>query len=55
MVDALNHLLYHGQMSQEQQAVIVSYCSQLNPFDVKTQLESAIFLALNGDSNNVSH
>ncbi len=55
MVDALNHLLYHGQMSQEQQAAIVSYCSQLNPFDVKTQLESAIFLALNGDSNNVSH
>jgi hypothetical protein len=55
MVEALNHLLYHGQMSQEQQAVIINYCAQLNPFDVRSQLESAIFLALNGDSNNISH
>jgi uncharacterized protein (DUF1800 family) len=55
MVDALNHLLYHGQMSQQQQAQIISYCSQLNPFDTNLQLRSAIFLALNGDSYNVSN
>ena len=55
MVEALNHLLYHGQMSQQQQDAITSYCSQLNPFDTTLQLQSAIFLALNGDSYNVSH
>jgi uncharacterized protein (DUF1800 family) len=55
MVDALNHLLYHGQMSQQQQAQIIRYCSQLNPFDTNLQLRSAIFLALNGDSYNVSN
>jgi hypothetical protein len=55
MVEALNHLLYHGQMSQQQQDAITGYCSQLNPFDTSLQLQSAIFLALNGDSYNVSH
>ncbi|MCU1251284.1 MAG: hypothetical protein JWQ49_4313 [Edaphobacter sp.] len=55
MVEALNHLLYHGQMTQQQQDAITGYCSQLNPFDTTLQLQSAIFLALNGDSYNVSH
>jgi uncharacterized protein (DUF1800 family) len=55
MIDALNHLLYHGQMSQQQQDSIAAYCSQLNPFDTALQLQSAIFLALNADSYNVSH
>jgi uncharacterized protein (DUF1800 family) len=55
MIDALNHLLYHGQMSQQQQDAITAYCSQLNPFDTALQLQSAIFLALNSDSYNVSH
>jgi hypothetical protein len=55
MIDALNHLVYHGQMSQQEQAAITSYCSQLNPFDTQLQLRSAVFLALNADSYNVSH
>jgi uncharacterized protein (DUF1800 family) len=55
MIDALNHLLCHGQMSQQQQDAITAYCSQLNPFDTALQLQSAIFLALNADSYNVSH
>jgi uncharacterized protein (DUF1800 family) len=55
MIDALNHLLYHGQMPQQQQDAITAYCSQLNPFDTALQLQSAIFLALNSDSYNVSH
>jgi hypothetical protein len=54
MVDALNHLLYHGQMSQVEQAAIISYCSQIGSSNMNTQLESAIFLAMNGDSYNVS-
>jgi uncharacterized protein (DUF1800 family) len=55
MLDALNHLVYHGQMSQQEQSVINAYCSQLNPFDTQFQLQSAVFLALNADSYNVSH
>jgi Protein of unknown function (DUF1800) len=55
MVDALNHLLYHGQMSPQEQAIIIGYCNGLNPFDVQLQLQSAAFLALNADSYNVSN
>jgi hypothetical protein len=54
MVDALNHLLYHGQMSQAEQTVIINYCEGLDPFDINLQMESAVFLAMNGDSYNVS-
>jgi hypothetical protein len=55
MIDALNHLLYHGQMSQTEQAAITQYCAQLNSKDLNLQLESAVFLGLNADSYNVSH
>jgi uncharacterized protein (DUF1800 family) len=55
ILDALNHLVYHGQMSQQEQTVITNYCNQLNPFDTQLQLQSAVFLALNADSYNVSH
>ena len=54
MVDALNHLLYHGQMSSAEQSIIINYCNQLNPFDTQLQMESAVFLALNADSYNVA-
>jgi uncharacterized protein (DUF1800 family) len=54
MVDALNHLLYHGQMSQAEQTAILNYCAGLDPYDVNLQLESAVFLAMNSDSYNVS-
>jgi hypothetical protein len=55
MIDALNHLLYHGQMSQNEKTAITSYCEQLNAKDAILQMESAVFLGLNADSYNVSH
>ena len=55
LVDALNHLVYHGQMSTQEQQLIVNYCSQLQTADPLLPAESAIFLALNGDNYTVSH
>jgi hypothetical protein len=54
MVDALNHLLYHGRMSASEQAAILSYCQGMDPKNVAAQLDIAVFLAGNGDSYNVS-
>lgn len=53
MVDALNHLLYHGSMSAEEQQAIKNYCATLT--DPRQQLESAVFLAMNADSYLVVH
>jgi uncharacterized protein (DUF1800 family) len=55
MVNALNHLAYYGRMSATQQQIILNYCSQMNPFLTTQQLQTAVFLALNGDSYTVSH
>jgi uncharacterized protein (DUF1800 family) len=55
LVDALNHLIDHGTMSPVTQAAITDYCSQLNPYDIPTLYESAIFLAINSDFYNVAH
>lgn len=55
LVDALNHLAYHGQMSADEQAFIINYCSGLQTDDPLLSSESAIFLALNSDSYTVSH
>lgn len=55
LVDALNHLTYHGQMSQDQQQFIISYCNQLQANDPLLPAESAIFLALNADNYTVAH
>jgi uncharacterized protein (DUF1800 family) len=54
MLDALNHLLYHGTMSSQESAAISSYCSTMNPFQIQSQLRTAIFLALDAESNDVS-
>jgi hypothetical protein len=54
LVDALNHLAYHGQMSAEQQTFIINYCADLQTTDPLLSSESAIFLALNADSYTVS-
>ncbi len=54
MVDALNHVLYHGNMSQQEMTAITDYCATLNPFDVQYQLKVALFLALDAESNDVS-
>ena len=53
LVDGLNHLLYHGQMSTAEQAAIVAYCSPIP--NQQQAFASAVFLALNADSYNVSH
>ena len=53
LVDGLNHLLYHGQMSAAEQAAILAYCEAIP--NQQTAFQSAIFLALNADSYNVSH
>jgi hypothetical protein len=54
MVDALNHLLYHGQMPATEKEIIVRYCIGLKD-PLKVQLDTAIFLAINGASTQVSH
>jgi uncharacterized protein (DUF1800 family) len=54
MVDALNHLAYYGRMSATEQQIILNYCSQMNPFLTTQQFQTAVFLALNGDSYTVS-
>ena len=53
MLDALNHLLYHGKMSADEQAAIATYCMN-SGLGLQAQLDLAIFLAGNADSYNVS-
>lgn len=55
LVDALNHLAYHGRMSADEQAFIIGYCTGLQTKDPLLPSESAIFLALNSDSYTVAH
>ncbi len=55
LVDALNHLAYHGQMSTEEQNFIINYCTNLQTTDPLLARESAIFLALNADNYTVAH
>jgi len=55
LVEALNHLAYHGQMSTEEQTFIINYCAQLQTNDPLLPSESAIFLALNADNYTVAH
>ncbi len=54
MVDALNHMLYHGQMPAAEKAAIINYCATMDPNNLTAQLDIAVFLAGNGDSYNVS-
>ncbi len=55
LIEALNHLLYHGTMSPAEQSDIAAYCATLDPTDLQTQFYSAVFLAMNSDSYTVSH
>jgi uncharacterized protein (DUF1800 family) len=50
LVDALNHLAYHGTMSQAEQARITAVAVQLQNSDPKLARQAAIFLALNNDN-----
>jgi len=56
LVEALNHIAYHGQMPQEQQDFITSYCSNASSEtgDPLFSSRCAIFLALNTDSYTVT-
>lgn len=55
LVDALNHLVYHGAMPASLQSSIISTCAGLRITDRHQLFAAAIFLALNSDSNNVQH
>jgi hypothetical protein len=54
-LEAIDHLAFHGQMPPAEKAAILAYCQQLSQTDMPTQLQSALFLALNSDSFVVSH
>ncbi len=54
LVEAINHLAYHGQMSKEEQDFIVNYCDQLQTNDPLLSKQSALFLALNDDNYTVA-
>jgi hypothetical protein len=53
MTEALNHMLYHGTMSQQEQNIIVNTAAGAP--DQNTALKYAVFLALNGDQYTVAH
>jgi hypothetical protein len=55
LVDALNHLVYHGTMPSSEITAINSYCAGMGTTDLRQQFAAAIFLALNSDSVNVTH
>lgn len=55
LIDAINHLAYHGQMPANEQSVISNYCDQLPTSDPLLKMQSAIFLALNADNYTVAH
>ncbi len=55
LLDALDHLAFHGQMPAATRSAITLYSQQLDANDVVTQLQSALFLALNSDSYTVTH
>ncbi len=53
LIDALNHIAYHGTMSIFQQDAIASYCGSLS--DPQSQLRCTLLLAVNGDAYTVVH
>jgi Protein of unknown function (DUF1800) len=54
LVEALNHLAYHGQMPKSQQDFITNYCSISTTSDPLFPSECSLFLALNADNYTVS-
>jgi hypothetical protein len=53
ILDALNHIAYHGTMSPAIRQSIIDYCNPIQ--DQREKMVSAVFLALNTDSYSVSH
>jgi len=55
LMEAIDHLAFHGQMPSAEKAAIIAYCQQMTQQDMNSQFQSALFLALNSDSFTVSH
>jgi uncharacterized protein (DUF1800 family)/NADPH-dependent 7-cyano-7-deazaguanine reductase QueF-like protein len=53
IVDAVNHMFYHGTMPASTQTAIESYCQSLPT--LQQQQTTALYLALNSDTFQVSH
>ena len=53
MVEAVNHLIHHGTMSQNEQQTIIDLCTNIQ--DPQSALETVVFLALNSDNYTVIH
>jgi uncharacterized protein (DUF1800 family) len=53
IVDAVNHMFYHGTMPSSTQSAIESYCQSLPT--LQQQQTTALYLALNSDTFQVSH
>ena len=53
LIDALNHIVYHGSMPQYEQDAIESYCGTIQ--DPQQQFLAAVFIALNSDNFSVIH
>ncbi len=53
ILDALNHMVFHGSMPAGLRSTIESYCSSIS--DQQMQLQTAVFLALNSDNNTAVH
>jgi hypothetical protein len=53
LIDALNHIVYHGTMPQYEQDAITAYCSSIQ--DHHQRFLAASFIALNSDNFSVIH
>ena len=53
LIDALNHIVYHGTMPQYEQDAITAYCSSIQ--DPHQRFIAAAFIALNSDNFSVMH
>jgi uncharacterized protein (DUF1800 family) len=53
IVDAVNHMFFHGTMPSATMSAIQSYCASLPT--LKAQQTTALYLALNSDTFQVSH
>lgn len=53
LIDALNHIVYHGTMPQYEQDAITAYCSSIQ--DPHQRFLAAAFIALNSDNFSVIH
>lgn len=55
LLEAVDHLAFHGQMPAADKAAILAYCNQADPNNRQAQFNDALFLALGSDGYTVSH